>query len=208
MSTSPLVFDAYVIQNVIGHSFLDIGCGYGKWGFLLKKYRWSKEGGTPFVVGVDAFPPHVKSLSKESFYDEVLVGDGVSLPFRDKSFDSIIACEVLEHLPHEQGGPFIQELKRVAKESFVVTTPNFDCLRGGGETQDGFNEYEAHKHIYSPQEFCSLGFTQVIGLGRMQLPSWKLGVVASSLGLYFPSRSRYLMGFWFADGRKRQLFAE
>ena len=37
MSTSPLVFDAYVLNNVLGTRFLDVGCGHGKWGYLLKK---------------------------------------------------------------------------------------------------------------------------------------------------------------------------
>ena len=37
MSTSPLAIDALVVNNVIGNSFLDVGCGHGKWGFLLKE---------------------------------------------------------------------------------------------------------------------------------------------------------------------------
>jgi SAM-dependent methyltransferase len=208
VSTSPLCFDPYVVNNVIGHRFLDIGCGYGKWGFLLKKYRWSAEDGTPFVAGVDAFAPHVESLKKQNIYDEVLVASALQLPFEDRSFDSTIACEVLEHLPREEGMRLIGELKRVSRHCFVVTTPNYACLRGGGETADGFNEHEAHQYNYSYREFCALGFTQVIGLGRMQLPSWQLGAAAASLGLYFPRKSRFLMGFWFADGKKRPLFAE
>ena len=75
-------------------------------------------------------------------------------------------------------------------------------------TYDGFNDFEAHKYNYSYKEFKSLGFTQIIGVGRIMLPIRKLGIMFSSLGLFFPSKSRYLLGYWFADNKKRNLFAE
>jgi SAM-dependent methyltransferase len=207
MSTSPLSFDAFVINNVEGPRFLDVGCGMGKWGYLLKKYA-NPEGERVYVAGVDAFAPHVESLRREGIYDEVAVGDARALPFPDQSFDSAVACEVLEHLPAGDGPRLIAELRRVARKCFVVTTPTFPCLRGGGMTLDGFNEHEAHRHIYTYAEFRRLGFTQVIGLGRLRARSWKLSVALSGLGLFRPSWSRFLMGFWFADGRKRDLYSE
>lgn len=59
---------------------------------------------------------------------------------------------------------------------------------------DGFNEYEAHKHNFLFNEFKSLGFTQVVGLG-FKLPSFKLGRAFGSLGYYIPRFSRYLIGY-------------
>ena len=203
MSTSPLCFDQYVISNVDGDRYLDVGCGLGKWGGLLKKYKMNPSGRDSLIVGVDMFFPHLESLKSQNIYDFLVTADGAVLPFADRSFDSVIACEVLEHMTKDQGRILIEELKRVTKYGFVVTTPNFNCLRDGDVTPDGFNKFEAHQYIYSYKDFRGMGFTQVIGLGRMQLLSWKLGVALSSLGLFFPSRSRYLMGFWFADGKKR-----
>jgi len=207
MSTSPLAFDPYVVNNVQGTRFLDVGCGHGKWGYLLKKYA-TPPSQKRYVAGVDVFPPHVESLRAEGIYDDVRVGDAVALPFDDQSFDTVIACEVLEHLTAEQGPLLMRELRRVARQGFIVSTPTFPCLRGGNETLDGFNPHEAHQHIYSFREFHSLGFTQIIGVGHLKLRPWKLAVAVSSLGLYFPRRSRYLLGFWFSDGRKRILAAE
>ena len=207
MSHSPLCFDPYVVQNVIGRTILNVGCGYGKWGFLLKKYRWP-EHPLPYVVGLDAFEPHLLTLRKHNIYDALVLGHAGCLPFAGKSFDSVVACEVLEHLTHEEGLRFLDELRRITRQCFIVSTPNYECLRGGGDTMDGFNEFEAHKYIYSYREFCSLGFTQVIGLGHMQLPRWKAGVAAASVGQFFPSKSSYLMGFWFGDGKKRLVYAE
>jgi SAM-dependent methyltransferase len=206
MSTSPLSFDPLVIQNLPGDSFLDVGCGYGKWGYLLKKYRWSSDR-TTTVTGIDLFEPHLRSLQKHDTYDSLLVGSATNMPFKDRSFDSAIACEVLEHLPQSGGSKLISELRRVSRLSFVVTTPNFPCLRGGGETLDGFNKYEAHQHNFLFDEFRELGFTQIAGVG-LRTPSFRVSRALSSLGFHLPRYSRYLVGFWFADGRKRVLEVE
>ncbi len=206
MSTSPLSLDALVVKNVVGNSFLDVGCGHGKWGFLLKKYRWSTNA-VPTVTGVDLFEPHIHSLEKHRIYDSLQVAAATELPFDDKSFDSSIACEIIEHLAQPQGAKLIAELKRVSRLSFVVTTPNYPCLRGGGQTLDGFNEFEAHHHNFRFSEFCRLGFTQVVGIG-LKTPSFRVSRALGSLGFYVPRFSRYLVGFWFADGRKRVLDIE
>ena len=206
MSTSPLSFDPLVVHNLLGTTFLDIGCGHGKWGYLLKTYRWSSEKPVA-VTGIDLFEPHIKSLENRGIYDRLHVGSATELPFQDKSFDSAVACEVLEHLEQPDGARLIAELKRVCSLSFVVTTPNYACLRGRGETMDGFNEFESHKHNFLYNEFCSLGFTQIVGIG-FRTPSYRLSRALSGLGLYFPRFSRYLIGFWFADGKKRVLEVE
>lgn len=47
-------------------------------------------------------------------------GDGVYLPFPDDTFDRIIAAEVLEHIPDDEGA--IAELHRVLKPGGVIAT--------------------------------------------------------------------------------------
>jgi SAM-dependent methyltransferase len=207
MSTSPVMFDALVIQNLLGVKFLDVGCGHGKWGYLVKKYRRRTPEGSVSVTGVDLFEPHIAPLVREGVYDSVMVASAINMPFADKSFDSTIACEILEHLSQADGKKLITELTRVSRLSFVVTTPNFACLRGGCKTLNGFNEYEAHLYNYSYKEFCTLGFTQVVGMG-LKTPFGKPSRIFGSLGYFFPRFSRYFVGFWFADGKKRLLEIE
>lgn len=207
MSTSPLSFDPYVINNLPGPSFLDVGCGYGKWGFLLRSYRTMEYGAAFKVTGVDLFEPHIESLRGKDIYDSLHCCSAIELPFDDQSFDSAVCCEVLEHLNREQGPKLVAELQRVCRQGFVISTPLYDCLRGGGETLDGFNPYEAHQYCYKAAEFRALGFTQVHGIG-MQLPSWKLSTALSSLSYYFPDRARYGLGYWWRDGRKRPITIE
>lgn len=207
MSTSPLMFDPLVIHNTLGIKFLDVGCGHGKWGYLIKKYRRRSAEGSVSVTGIDLFEPHIAPLKREGVYDSLVVGSAINMPFADKSFDSAIACEIIEHLSQADGKKLISELKRVSRLSFVVTTPNFACIREGCKTLNGYNEYEAHLYNYSYKEFCKLGFTQVVGMGIKTL-SGKPSKLFGSLGYCFPRFSRYLVGFWFADNKKRPLIIE
>jgi len=207
MSTSPLAFDPYVVNNLPGPAYLDVGCGYGKWGFLLRKYRSMDHPEPLKITGVDLFQPHIDKLQGTGIYDELRCCSATELPFEDKSFDSAVCCEVLEHLTQADGPKLFSELKRVCRKGFVVSTPFYDCLRGGSETLDGFNPHEAHQYCYKADEFRDLGFTQIVGVG-MQLPSWKLSTAFSSLAYYFPKRARYGIGYWWSDGQHRTISSE
>ena len=84
--------------------------------------------------------------------------------------------------------------------SFVVTTPNYPCLRDGGQTLDGFNEYEAHQYNLRFVEFRSLGFTQIVGIG-LKTPSFKMSRALASLGFHFPRFSRTWLDSGLRTGR-------
>ncbi len=51
------------------------------------------------------------------------VGDVRSLPFKDNSFDLILICEVLEHVPFEDLDKALSELKRVSSNHVVISVP-------------------------------------------------------------------------------------
>lgn len=55
-----------------------------------------------------------------------VIGDATKLPFKDKSFDFVIASHILEHMPHPE--VFLKELQRVGKAGYIET-PNFICER-------------------------------------------------------------------------------
>lgn len=47
-----------------------------------------------------------------------------SLPFVDQSFGTVVACQVLEHLPFEKFRQSVLELARVSSEFIVLSLPN------------------------------------------------------------------------------------
>ncbi len=59
---------------------------------------------------------------------------GENLPFKDKTFDYVIAAHVLEHTPHPE--KFLAELQRVARAGFIETPDAF---------MERINPYKDHR---------------------------------------------------------------
>ncbi len=75
------------------------------------------------MVLVNLFYPNVKK-ARETLGITALCGDGLRLPFADKSFDICYCNAVIEHLfTADNQSLFATEIMRVAK-SWFVTTPN------------------------------------------------------------------------------------
>jgi ubiquinone/menaquinone biosynthesis C-methylase UbiE len=60
----------------------------------------------------------------------VVQGDAQKLPFASGSFDMVISCETIEHLPNVQAG--LREMHRVTRPGgrLLLTTPNYANLMG------------------------------------------------------------------------------
>lgn len=174
MGTSPLTLDHVIIPKIRGKAILDVGCGFGKWGFLAKKYFWStRDGNTmtePFVVGIDRYFSLLPELNRHHIYDFLLQADATGLPFEDKSFDTVLAIELIEHLTKADGYQALKEFERLAKRCIILSTPNRKCLRDGIETLNGFNQYEAHLSWWQLRDLQSLGY-KCYGLGLKLPPS-------------------------------------
>ncbi|MBN2087477.1 class I SAM-dependent methyltransferase [Candidatus Peregrinibacteria bacterium] len=51
------------------------------------------------------------------------VADIRQLPFKDESYDVVMACEILEHLPWEDLDKALKELNRVSKKHILISIP-------------------------------------------------------------------------------------
>lgn len=85
---------------------LEIGPGSGHTTWMLRQWGYA-------VTTLD-FDPAVRPN---------VVGDVTRLPLADGSFDCVLAAEVLEHLPFEEFGTALRELRRVSRRSVIVTLP-------------------------------------------------------------------------------------
>jgi ubiquinone/menaquinone biosynthesis C-methylase UbiE len=179
---------------VDGYRILDIGCGGGKWGFLLRLYWWCTEKGKEEsdyrkrkidsqpkrLDGIDIFLPHLKKLKDRKIYDNLIYGDACVLPFKDNSFDVCIASEVLEHLDKDIGIKFLKEAERISKKSVILTTPKYPGKYGGVLTVDGFNLFDQHVSQWTLKELEKNGY-KVFGVGFHILGNSLLSPIAKKL---------------------------
>lgn len=147
-----------------GDRILDLGSGSG----------WIAKELTPKSVRVISVDLSQKNLARvriglrQGLADFVLA-DAYHLPFRDGSFDLIVASEVLEHLNSPVTG--LQELQRVLlpKGKVVATTPYKEkiqyylCIHCNKKTPAN-----AHLHSFDEPSLTSLFRSQNFGRIRFQ----------------------------------------
>ena len=100
----------------LGSKVLDIGCGVGQVVRRLMESGYEAH-------GVEVSEPNVAKAKKVSKLCQLY--DGVRLPFKNNTFDSAGALNVLEHV--EQPEAFITELVRIVKPGgrIILSSPNF-----------------------------------------------------------------------------------
>lgn len=100
---------------------LDIGCGYA---------HYTRSSKAETIIGIDLDKNALKEGYSFGKYKKfgVVCCDASFLPFKDHVFDTIIATEVLEHVP--QDGLAVKEMHRVLqkKGKLFITTPNGEYL--------------------------------------------------------------------------------
>lgn len=137
------------IPNLNGKVVIDCGCGKGVWGYLM---RSEKEGDTAFIFAFDMHKPYLEFCKKYRVYDDLILADAKHMPFMDRSFDVVLAPELIEHLSKEGGERFLSEVDRICKDVAIITTPN------------GLWPTEAHRSSWGFKNFKVRGY-KLRGIG-------------------------------------------
>lgn len=124
---------------------LDLGCGH---------HSPLQVCNVPFSVGVELFEPSMLESRRIGIHSQYILGDVTRIGFKLKSFDAVIAVEVLEHLTKEEGTDFLHRMEEWATKKVVVTTPN------GYVAQDPYdqNPLQEHRSGWDVDALRSLGF--------------------------------------------------
>ncbi len=163
MSSSWSYLDPVILPLITGETVLDVGCGMGRWGVLIETNYW--EAGldaAPAVDGCDAFEPNVEHCRRRGAYRRVWV-QALPSPL-EGIWDTILACEVIEHVPQAQISDTLDLLEEAAAKRVIVSTPNSALYRPGHHTPLGFNELEAHVSYASAELLKRRGY-RILGAG-------------------------------------------
>ena len=130
-------------------TILDLGCGKGSHleGITFQDVR---------IIGVDLSDAWSLTARNSGIYSQVVVKDifVYLLEQKNGSFDSVIACDLIEHLPKADGARLLNEIRRVSSNLSIVTTPN------GFVKQMQSDDNSANEHLsgWAPREMLEFGF--------------------------------------------------
>ncbi len=92
---------------------LDVGCGLGAYVAALAQHGLAGR-------GLEIKPEYVAAA--QALGRPVELYDGGAIPYADGAFDTVIAVEVLEHVPHWES--LLAEMLRVARRCVWLSVPN------------------------------------------------------------------------------------
>lgn len=135
-------------------SVLDAACGLS----LKSKYIPAQ-----IRVGVDIHEEYFKHIESDVPY-AVLKYDIRKLEdiFIPKSFDIVIALDVVEHLEKEESLNMMRQCEAIARKAVIIETPkgyipqNIDIQGHGGD------EWQTHRSGWEPEEFEKLGYKTIV----------------------------------------------
>lgn len=138
------------IVNTTGRIVLDVGCGEGKWGKLLKSRSPIR------VDGVEVWQPYIDKYKLARFYDNLFNIDIKEFDFTGKDYTTVILGDVFEHLTKEEALDLLSTLK-THMQTIYLTLPITICIQDGEAIG---NPYESHLYQWSDKEVqLDLGFT-------------------------------------------------
>ncbi|MFA5374637.1 MAG: glycosyltransferase [Dehalococcoidia bacterium] len=162
-----------LLKNAVANCdmVLDLGCGYSS---LLQYCN------VPFSVGVELFEPYLEESSKKGIHSQYIRADVREIEFVSKSFDAVIAMDVLEHLTKEEGAILLAKMEQWCRKKVVISTPN------GYIWQDDCNNnpLEQHKSGWSTKEFRELGFKVYGVAGWKQLRGYRAEIKYTPVFLF------------------------
>lgn len=129
------------IGNVSGMRILEIACGRGGFARELSS-RGAHVTGCDFSLAALRVGKAKLSALGNGGFCTFVQGDAQVLPFADASFDIVVSCETIEHVPDVKSA--ISEMWRVARPvgRLFLTTPNYANLMG---------LYELYAHVRHPK---------------------------------------------------------
>ena len=139
------------------HSILDIGVGYGKYGFLSREYLelWDgREDGyhvrKRLIDGIELMESFITTIH-EYIYDNIYIGNALDIiPNLDKHYDLVLLIDVIEHLEYEEGIDLLTRLVDVGS-NIIISTPLDAGLNNHQET-DTFQS-PPHKSQWGKKHF-------------------------------------------------------
>jgi hypothetical protein len=127
------------------NSVLDLGCGHNS---PLQHCR------VPFSVGIELFDPYLEESKKKGIHNQYVKADIRKVEFKPKSFDAVVALDVLEHLTKQEGAELLHKMEIWARKKALIFTTNGYLWQNGYDD----NPLQEHRSGWTASELKELGY--------------------------------------------------
>lgn len=147
-----------LIRKIKPVSILDIGCGFGKWGFLFREYldimggRYNKEDWNVKIDTIEIFEPYITPVHRH-VYDNIFIGDATEKINELGQYDLIFSSDCLEHIERVKGEQLLYDIDRHSNHQ-LLCVPLTEVWLGSQGAVFG-NEAEAHISAWFDNDFGS-----------------------------------------------------
>jgi len=174
-----------LIINTNPEKLLDIGVGFGKYGFLSREYLELWDGRQEYnawkrkIDGIEVFEEYLTPVH-DFVYDKIFVGNAIDiLPTLDEEYDLVLLIDVLEHFDYDEGLIILKECEKHGR-NIIISVPNDIGSQG-----DSFsNIYETHRFNWKRKHFKKI-------TNKFILPN-----TGRSLIVYIGENTRDISAFW------------
>lgn len=114
------------VEDLKNKNVLDVGCGYGWFVYNALKKGSSKVAG--IEISENDLATVKKYLKNKKFTSKI--GSAIDIPFKDNTFHTVVAWEVIEHIPKKTERIMFREASRVLKKNGIlyISTPYHTLL--------------------------------------------------------------------------------
>lgn len=135
-------------------STLDIGIGFGKYGFLAREYLELWDGREKYndwkrqIDGIEACKDYITPIH-DLIYDQIYIGNAINiLSTLKENYDLILLIDIIEHFTYDEGMKLLGLCEKHGR-NIVISTP----LETSDQGSTFGNPYETHKFQWKKKHF-------------------------------------------------------
>ena len=139
-------------------SILDIGCGFGKYGVLLRErmdVRFKRYKRKDWITRIDCVEGYLDYISPihEYVYDKIYVDKIEDIIDNLRLYDVVLMIDCLEHLEKFQGEELLPMLDNLSQKMLILSFPNIYQAKAGA---DWDNTLERHRCLWTQEDVESI----------------------------------------------------
>src|SRR3989442_5707037 len=141
-------------------TLLDVGCGSES---PIRSFSQQMTR----TVGVDLDRPSIEQSQANGTHHEYIVMDVMDIGrvFSERSFDAVLASDLIEHLPKADGNRLIEMMEGIAAKRVIIFTPNGFVPQNA----DDHNQHQVHLSGWTADEMRMRGYDVISVNGLKQL---------------------------------------